>query len=188
MHNNEHSDYSINFQLRSFQEHVLSYLLSGSGVWIFMVFPHVRLDAVPQRPYCDAWNTLSSSICNILRKIRHARDKTRHIAIRVRLGLLPPHYYIASHAMADYYSIMRTGTAPANVTQCEHFRDSGAWEKTLFYSGAEGNIAYFQKWADTPLNIDGKTSNCKWYEDISFLSNFKKRFNCSKSFFTYSLT
>ena len=48
LHNHERSGCSVNFQLRSFQEHVLSHLLHGSGVWIFVLFPDVRLHAQPQ--------------------------------------------------------------------------------------------------------------------------------------------
>ena len=151
LHNHERSGCSVNFQLRSFQEHVLSHLLHGSGVWIFVLFPDVRLHAQPQNMYKKAWNALSSSICDMLRKICHARDKTSHTAILVRLGLLPPHYYIASHAMADFFTITQTNLVPASLSQCEHLRGSDAWEKTLFYAGAERNIAYFQQWADEDL-------------------------------------
>ena len=103
--------------------------------------------------YKKVWNALSSSICDTLRKICHARDKTSHTALLVRLGLLPPHYYIASHAMADFFTIMQTNLVPANRSQCERLRGSDSWEKTLFYAGAERNIAYFQKWADDDLML-----------------------------------
>ena len=135
INNNERFGCSINFQLRSFQEHVLSHLLNGSGVWIFALFPHIRLHAKAMRPYTDIWKDFSSSLVDILRKICHARDKTSHIALLVRLGMLPPHYYIASHAMADYFTIMSTDTAPSNRSQCEHLRDSVLWNKSLFYAG-----------------------------------------------------
>ena len=153
IHNDEQSGCSVNFLLRSFQENVLSYLLSGSGVWIFVLFPQVRLHASPTSLYKNAWNALSSYICDILRKICHAREKTCHTAILVRLVLLPPHYYIAAHAMADYFTIMKTNLVPSNRSQCERLRDSDAWTKTLFYAGAEKNIAYFQQWADEDLMV-----------------------------------
>ena len=53
--------------------------------------------------------------------------------------------------MADYFTIMSTDTAPANRSQCEHLRHSATWNKSLFYAGAERNIAYFQQWSKEPL-------------------------------------
>ena len=103
------------------------------------------------RPYTDIWKLFSSSFGDILRKICHAREKTSHTAILVRLGLLPPHYYIACHAMADFFTIASTTTAPANRLQVDRLRNSTLWNKTLFYAGAERNITYFQKWSDQPL-------------------------------------
>ena len=151
MNSKERSGCSVGFLMRSFQEHAQSHLLHGSSVWIFVLFPQIRLEVGAASPYTDAWNQLKSQLCDILRKICHARDKTSHLAILVRLGLLPAHYFIASHAMTNYFTITNTRNAPANKKQCESFRDSGAWNNSLFYAGAESNIQYFQKWADVPL-------------------------------------
>ena len=143
---------SIGRLLQIFDENVLVHTLHGSALWIFSVFPNIRLTASPAKN-CESWKVLASFYHRSLSMICQSRRGTSRIALLVRLGRLPLHYHIAFHAMATYYKILRHNPSPALTHQHQHFTDNETLNSTLFYAPALQNITYFERYTQPHVSL-----------------------------------
>ena len=128
---------------------VLSY---GCAVWIFQVFPDIRLGSSVSYGYTDYWNALHREFRGLMRGIAGVSKRTNFNAVLVRLGVLPLHYTLAAKAMAEYYRIYTGKAGPAMTDLLDSFdHGDSEWKQTRFFSSAHNNIVYFQSFVEDPL-------------------------------------
>ena len=118
--------------------YILPILTYGSSLWIFQVFPEIRLDLTPKRPYGETFNDIQRTFNRLLSACAAARKNTSHLAILVRLGRLPLHYHLALYAMCDFHAIVHKRTGPAMTDLLESsMNDLPTWNNTLYQSSSQ---------------------------------------------------
>ena len=107
----------------------------GCAVWIFQVFPDIRLGSSVAYGYTDYWNALHREFRGLMRGIAGVSKRTNFNAVLVRLGVLPLRYTLAAKAMAEYYRIYTGKAGPAMTDLLDSFdHGDSEWRQTIDFS------------------------------------------------------
>ena len=137
-------------------EPILSY---GSAVWIFKVFPKIRVDSKPSWGYDDKWAEIHSQYKSMMRACACASKGTNFNAVLVRLGMLPLHYIMALRALTAFFRIHRNKAGPAMSKMLHDFEQSDSWSSSVFMKQARDNIDYFQSYIESSLLDAGSSKS-----------------------------
>ena len=132
----------------------------GSAIWIFSIFPEIRLGAKPQHGYGDYWESIHTKFRSLMRCTTGVSKSVNFNAVLVRFGELPLHYALALQALSKYYRIQseRTGDAMSNLLY--NFQsDNTRWNTTRFLAPAQRNLTYFQQFSEPNL-LESGSSEC----------------------------